>query len=85
MDKSVLKLVNIGQIQKDDFEHKDNFIYIKEPARKILAKTILDKLNNEIIFDGDKKTYSEFINDESKKIVEYLLYNKEYKTFYIRW
>lgn len=85
VDRSVLKLINLGQIDKDDFEMKKGFVYIGEECRKLLVKTVLDKLNTEVTFDGIKKTYSDFIEVESKNIVSFLLYNKEYKTFYIRW
>ena len=85
VDKSVLKLINLGQIQKDDFEIRDGFVYIGEECRKLLVKTILDKLNTEVTFDGIKKSYSDYIEVESKNIVEFLLYSKKYKTFYIRW
>ena len=36
-------------------------------------------------FDGIKKSYSDFIVFESQNIVDYLLYNKKFKTFYTRW
>ena len=85
VDKSVLKLINLGQIDKDDFEIKDDYVFIGEDCRKLLVKTILDKLNNEVTFDGIKKTYCDFIEIESRNIVDYLLYEKQYKTFYIRW
>jgi CRISPR-associated protein Cas1 len=85
VDKSVLKLINRGQINKDDFEIKDNFVYINEPCRKLLITTVLDKLNNEVTFEGVKKSYSDFIAIEAQHIVDYLMYNKKYKTFYIRW
>ena len=85
VDKSVLKLINLGQIQKDDFEIRDGFVYIGDECRKLLVKTVLDKLNTEVTFDGIKKTYSDYIEVESKNIVEFLLYSKKYKTFYIRW
>ena len=75
----------MGQIQKDDFEIKDDFVFINDGYRKLLVKTVLDKLNSEVTFDGIKKTYSDFIEFESKNIVEFLMYNKEFKTFYIRW
>ena len=85
VDKSVLKLINLGQIDKDDFEIKNDYVFIGEDCRKLLVKTILDKLNNEVTFDGIKKTYCDFIEIESRNIVDYLLYEKQYKTFYIRW
>lgn len=85
VDKSVLKLINLGQIDKDDFEIKEDFVFIGDDCRKLLVKTILDKLNNEVTFDGIKKTYSDFIEIESRNIVDYLLYEKHYKTFYLRW
>lgn len=66
VDKSVLKLINRGQIKKDDFEIKDGFVYINEQCRKLLIKTILDKLNTEVTFDGVKKSYSDFISIESQ-------------------
>ena len=56
-----------------------------EECRKLLVKTFLDKFNSEVTFDEIKKTYSDFIEFESKNIVEFLMYNKEFKTFYIRW
>lgn len=85
VDKSVLKLINLGQIQKDDFEIREGFVYIGDECRKLLVKTVLDKLNTEVTFDGIKKTYSDYIEVESKNIVEFLLYSRKYKTFYIRW
>ena len=85
VDKSVLKLINLGQIQKDDFEVKNDFVYIGEDCRKLLVKTVLDKLNSEVTFNGIKKTYSNYIEIESKNIVDFLMYEKKYKTFYIRW
>lgn len=66
VDKSVLKLINRGQIKKDDFEIKDGYVYINEQCRKLLIKTILDKLNTEVTFDGVKKSYSNFISIESQ-------------------
>ena len=85
VDRSILRIINLGQIQKDDFELKDNFVFINEECRKLLVKTVLDKLNSEVTFNGIKKTYSNFIEFESKNIVNYLMYEKQYKTFYIRW
>ena len=85
VDKSVIKLINLGQINKDDFEIKEDYVFIGEECRKLLVKTVLDRLNNEVTFDGIKKTYSGFIEVESKNIVDFLLFEKHYKTFYIRW
>ena len=85
VDKSVLKLINRNQIHEDDFEAREKFMYIHEPCRKLLIKTILDKLNNEVTFNGMKTTYSDLISIESKNIVNYLLYLKKYDTFYLRW
>lgn len=85
VDKSVLKLINRNQIEKDDFENRDGMMYIHESCRKLLIKTILDKLNNEITFNGVKTTYVDLISIESKNIVDYLLYLKKYNTFYLRW
>ena len=85
VDKSVLKLINLGQIDKDDFELKDDYVYIGEDCRKLLIRTVLDKLNSEVTFNGIQKTYSDFIEIESKNIVNYLMYQTQYKTFYIRW
>lgn len=85
VDRSVLKLINRGQIEKDDFEMTDEGVLIGEECRKLLVKTVLDKLNTEVTFNGVKKKYVDFIAGESQNIVEFLLYGKEYKTFYIRW
>lgn len=85
VDKSVLKLINRNQIKKDDFEYKKGMIYIHEDCRKLLIKTILDKLNNELTINGIKTTYVDLISIESKNIVDYLLYLKKYETFYLRW
>ena len=53
--------------------------------RKLLIKTVLDKLNNEITYNEIKTTYTYLISIESKNIVDYLLYLNEYTTFYLRW
>ena len=60
-------------------------MYNHESCRKLLIKTVLDKLNNEITYIGIKITYTDLISIESKNIVSYLLYLKEYETFYLRW
>lgn len=85
VDKSVLKLINRNQIEKDDFEYREGMVYIHEDCRKLLIKTILDKLNNELTFNGIKTTYVDLISMESKNIVDYLLYLNKYETFYLRW
>jgi len=85
VDRSIIKLINLGQINKDDFKTKEGFIYIGENTRKLLVKTVLDKLNKQVTFNGIQKTYSDFIEIESKNIIDFLLYEKTYKTFYIRW
>lgn len=85
VDKSVLKLINRNQISQDDFEQKGSMIYIHESCRKLLIKTVLDKLNNDLSFNGIKTTYVDLISIESKHIVDYLLFLKKYPTFYLRW
>ena len=85
VDKSVLKLINRNQIEKDDFEYREGMMYIHEDCRKLLIKTILDKLNNKLTFNGIKTTYVDLVFMESKNIVDYLLYLKKYETFYLRW
>lgn len=85
VDRSLLRLLNLGQVDKDDFDVKDGFVYIGEECRKLLVKTVLDKLNGNVTFDGIQKTYSDFIEVESKNIVNFLMYQTPYKTFYIRW
>lgn len=85
VDRSVLKIINRGQIDSDDFEIRDGFVYIGDECRKLLVKTVLDKLNTEVTFNGIRKTYSDFIEIESKNIVDFLMYEKQYRTFYIRW
>lgn len=85
VDKSILKLINKGQINKDDFEIKDDLVYINESCRKLLIKTVLDKLNTKISFDSMKKSYSDFIVIEAQHMVDYLMHNKEYRTFHLRW
>ena len=67
VDKSVLKLINRNQIEKDDFELKHGMMYIHESCRKLLIKTILDKLNTDITFNGIKTNYVNLISIESKK------------------
>ena len=85
VDKSVLKLINRNQIHEDDFEQNEGMMYIHESCRKLLIKTILDKLNNDVTFNGIKTTYMDLISIESKHIVDYLLYLKKYDAFYLRW
>ena len=85
VDRSILRLINLGQIDKDDFEIKNDFVHIGEDCRKLLVKTVLDKLNSKVTFNGIQKTYSDFIEVESKNIVNFLMYQTQYKTFYIRW
>ena len=85
VDRSILRIINLGQVDKDDFEINEGYVFINENCRKLLVKTVLDKLNSEVTFDGVRKTYSEFIEIESKNIVNYLMYQTSYKTFYIRW
>lgn len=85
VDRSILRLINLGQIDKDDFEIKNDYVYIGDECRKLLVKTVLDKLNTEVTFNGIRKSFSDFIEIESKNIVNFLMYQTQYKTFYIRW
>ena len=67
----------------NDTMNYDDRAYIQMEIRHTMDE--IDRFGETVTFNGIKKTFSDFIEVETTNVVDFLMYGKEYKTFYIRW
>lgn len=84
-DKSVLAMVNRKQIKPGDFILEDGYCRIKDKPRQELISTILTKLSQKIKYEDKKISYSDIIYKQTLNLRKFLVENKEFKEFYLRW
>ena len=53
VDKTILSIVNMNQVDTDDFEDKGNIMLMNDKARRLVIAKILDKLNSKVEFNGN--------------------------------
>ena len=61
MDKTILSIVNMNQVDTDDFEDKGNIMLMNDKSRRLVIAKILYKLNSKVEFNGNKMSYSDII------------------------
>ncbi|MBQ6220309.1 MAG: CRISPR-associated endonuclease Cas1 [Methanosphaera sp.] len=82
-DKSVLSLINNRQIKIDDIDKRSNRLKIE--ARKVLAQKILDKINSQITYNDNLMTYQEIMQEQSRKLKDSIMNERDYRGFYLQW
>lgn len=85
VDKTVLSLINRKQFTLDDFQFKDDMIFLLENARKKLISSIYTKLSNKIKFNNKEIKYSDIVIYQSRLVGKYLEGKEKYNGFYLRW
>ncbi len=83
VDKTVISLINRKQITINDLDKRNNTI--KLDARKLIVNKILGKIFSTITYDNEINSYSDLIIKQSKDLVNTILYDEEFKGFYLRW
>lgn len=85
VDRSVLRLVNRKQIRATDFRIENGKCLIEDDARKKLISQILSRLNSRVKLDGRSITFSDVIVHQAQLMAKFLMGNKDYDGFYLRW
>lgn len=86
-DRLIFSMLNKNQLNKNDFDEKLNYVYLKDCARKKILKEYDERLKNKI---KHKKllmavSYRYLIRLEAYKLVKHLIGEKEYAGFKIWW
>lgn len=83
VDRTIFTLVNKKMINEiSDFEESENGgIYLSAKGKRIFLKEFEQKLETKIQYKGAKKSYSELISLEVKKLESYFRSGAKYKPF----
>ena len=85
VDKTILSIVNMNQVDTDDFEDKGNIMLMNDKSRRLVIAKILDKLNSKVEFNGNKISYSDIIMYQGRQMAKFLTHEDQYVGFYRRW
>ena len=85
VDKTILSIVNMYQVDTDDFEDKGNIMLMNDKSRHLVVAKILDKLNSKVEFNGNKLSYSDIIMYQGRQMAKFLTHEDQYVGFYRRW
>ena len=86
-DRMIFSLLNKNQITEKSFEKELNYLYLKEDARKTVAKDFDDRLKTTVRHKTLNRnvSYRQLIRLELYKLVKHLIGEKEYEGFKIWW
>lgn len=85
VDRTVLSLVNRGEVKISDFEIKEDYCIMSNGLRRLLISKILDRLDTKIKVDGRHVSWDRLINNQALLLAKYLTGEAKYKGFYRRW
>ncbi|WP_371133313.1 CRISPR-associated endonuclease Cas1 [Sediminibacterium sp.] len=84
VDRSVLLLVNRGQIKPDDFSENEKMCLINDNARKKLIGQILRRLDTRIMYNNKNSKFSSIILGQTRNLAKFLNGDGDYNGFYLR-
>ncbi len=87
VDRSILSVLNKGQLEPGDFQSNVSQTFLSEEGRKIIVSSIEEHLNSTFHYAKMKRnvSYREMIRLEAYKIEKHILENSEYEPFISRW
>lgn len=85
VDKVVIRLVTRGQVQPEDFEREGDLCRMKQPARKLLLKEVLSKLEDYVRLGDRKIAWCNVILEQARNVARFLRGEIQYSGFYLRW
>lgn len=87
VDRTIFRVINKKEVQKNDFDQKTNFITLKDAGRKTFVKAWEDRLGETIKHRSLKRSvsYKHLVKLECYKLSKHLLGMEEYKPFKTWW
>ena len=87
VDRTIFRVINKKEVGKKDFDHKTNYITLKEAGRKNFVKAWEERLSETIRHRSLKRSvsYKHLVKLECYKLSKYLLSNEEYQPFKTWW
>lgn len=87
VDRVIFRLLNRRELKKEDFDHKLNYIVLKEKGKKKFVETWENRLMESIQHRSLNRqvTYKHLIKLECYKLVKHIMGMEEYKAFKIWW
>jgi CRISPR-associated protein Cas1 len=86
-DRMIFSLLNKNQITEKSFEKELNYLYLKDEARKVIAKDFDERLKTTVRHKTLTRnvSYRQLIRLELYKLIKHLIGEKEYEGFKIWW
>ena len=83
VDRTILSVINKGEIKKEDFEEKERIVYLKKKGVKKLVKEFNKRLETTVNIPRMKRSlsYRTLIREECYKLCRHLEGKEEYKPF----
>lgn len=85
VDKIIIRLVARNQVQKGDFAIEGDLCRMSQPARKLLLKEVLSRLEDFVRLEDRKIAWCNVILEQARKIAHFLRGEEPYTGFYLRW
>jgi len=87
VDRAVLTLVRRRQLSRDHGEeHEDGGVLLGVDGRKLVAGQVLERLNDELVYRGERIRWQELLVREARHLVGFLLgRHAAYQPYVHRW
>jgi len=87
VDRTIFKLLNRHELKKEDFDHKTNYILLKEKGKKTFVAAFDERLSETIKHRTLKRSvsYKHLIKLECYKLIKHIMKIEDYKPFKVWW
>lgn len=87
VDRTIFRVINKKEITKSDFDHRTNYVTLKEKGRKAFIKAWEERLSETIKHRSLKRSvsYKHLVKLECYKLSKHILGMEEYKPFKAWW
>lgn len=81
IDRTIFMMINKKIITKEDFEHRDNGVFLNKEGKKKFLEQIRRKLNTSINYNGQSINYRSLIKRDINSILGYINERKKLKLY----
>lgn len=82
VDRVIFALINRKQINEKHFvKNKDGSIYLSDEGKKLFIENFLEKMSDNIEYEGKRITYNQLIEHEIRKYLNHILNGVKYKPY----
>lgn len=82
VDRVIFALINRKQINEKHFvKNEDGSIYLSDEGKKLFIENFLEKMSDNIEYEGKRITYNQLIELEIRKYLNHILNGVKYKPY----